>query len=197
MNDKYSTVVETILLTFDYVGSTRISKELDFEKTNYFYQVPLNIFTEVITDHGGIPWKYIGDQIIALYYISDLFTIKSDAALKCAERLIKVSQQIIAPKLKNQGVDEFSIRVSIDAGKLVPIVIKKNNEIIPDLVGVTINRLSKICSQADANQILVGENYYKLIYSELQDKFIKSTKCVKDFANYNLWEYNLPAPPEG
>ena len=184
-------IYEAIILTFDYVDSTKISKKLNFEQTADFYQIPLNIFTEVIIDHKGHPWKYIGDQIIVLYNVAETFLPISDLAFKCAVRLIKVSNEYISQLLQEKGIDNFSIRVAIDAGKLVPILLKRNEEYASDLVGVTINRLAKICSQAETNQILAGDNYFSLMHSSFRNGFTESKKKVENFENYKLWETNI------
>jgi len=188
MKKNKENVLETILLTFDYVGSTKISKNLTFEQTVDFYQIPLNIFTRVIIEHYGIPWKYIGDQIIVLYNIKKGFLPVADISFKCAERLIKVSNEIVAPKLERGEIEGFCIRVSLDAGKLVPIAIKKGEKIIPDVAGVTINRLAKISSVTEPNQILVGDNYFRLLHNSIQRRFKKSDIKAPNFQDYQLWE---------
>lgn len=188
---KISKTYEAILLTFDYVGSTKISKELDFEQTADFYQIPLNIFTEIIEEHEGYPWKYIGDQIIVIYNVSQSFLEIADLSLKCAIRLIMASNEIISPLLKEINIDNFSIRISIDAGRLIPIVINRKNKPIYDLAGVTINRLAKICSKTEKNQILIGDNFFNLIHASNQKLFKKSSKKANNFEKYNLWEYTF------
>jgi adenylate cyclase len=79
----------------------------------------------------------------------------------------------INPILKNYNYPELSLKISIDEGEIVVVVVQhaydKSSQI--DVLGYVLNVAAKIISLTDSNRLSVGGNVYKLLHPGIQAEF--------------------------
>jgi class 3 adenylate cyclase len=128
--------IRTILFT-DIVGSTSLTRKLGDEAAMELLAVHDQIVREALADLGGREVKHLGDGIMASF-------VSAASAVKCASRV----QRDIAKHNAKKRDRSFKVRAGVAAGEPV----EHHN----DLFGVTVQLAARLCSHADADQILVS-----------------------------------------
>jgi class 3 adenylate cyclase len=128
--------IRTILFT-DIVGSTALTRKLGDEATMELLAVHDKIVRDALADLGGREVKHLGDGIMASF-------VSAASAVKCASRV----QREIAKHNAEKRDRSFKVRAGVAAGEPV----EHHN----DLFGVTVQLAARLCSHADAEQILVS-----------------------------------------
>jgi class 3 adenylate cyclase len=128
--------IRTILFT-DIVESTALTRKLGDEAAMELLAVHDQIVRDALADLGGREVKHLGDGIMASF-------VSAASAVKCASRV----QREIAKHNAEKRNRSFQIRAGVAAGEPV----EHHN----DLFGVTVQLAARLCSHADAEQILVS-----------------------------------------
>ena len=128
--------IRTILFT-DIVESTVMTQQMGDEAAMELVDLHDSIVRDALKDLGGREVKHLGDGIMASF-------VSAASAVKCASRV----QSEIAKQIKANADQPIRVRVGIAAGEPV----ERHN----DLFGVTVQLASRLCSHAEAEQILVS-----------------------------------------
>jgi class 3 adenylate cyclase len=128
--------IRTILFT-DIVESTSLTQKIGDEAAMELVDLHDSIVRNALKDLGGREVKHLGDGIMASF-------VSAASAVKCASRV----QNEIAKHVKANANRPIRVRVGIAAGEPV----ERHN----DLFGVTVQLASRLCSHAEAEQILVS-----------------------------------------
>ena len=128
--------IRTILFT-DIVESTAMTRQMGDQAAMELVELHDSIVRDALKDLGGREVKHLGDGIMASF-------VSAASAVKCAARV----QNEIAKHVRENAGRPIRIRVSIAAGEPV----ERHN----DLFGVTVQLAARLCSHADAEQILVS-----------------------------------------
>ncbi|HWY41725.1 MAG TPA: nickel-binding protein [Chthoniobacterales bacterium] len=128
--------IRTILFT-DIVGSTALTRRLGDEAAMELLAVHDKIVRDALAGLGGREIKHLGDGIMASF-------VSAASAVKCASRV----QREVAKHRQEKADRSFQVRVGVAAGEPV----EHHN----DLFGCTVQLAARLCSHADAEQILVS-----------------------------------------
>jgi class 3 adenylate cyclase len=72
----------------------------------------------IISAYGGHVFKYVGDAILAFFFVSDNnLYLPSSNAVNCARTMIRIMQDGINPILNEYDYPEMGVRVVIDVGE--------------------------------------------------------------------------------
>ncbi len=128
--------IRTILFT-DIVQSTSLTQKLGDEAAMELVTAHDKIVRDALADLGGREIKHTGDGIMASF-------VSAASAVKCASRV----QREVAKHNTQKQDRSFQVRAGVAAGEPV----EHHN----DLFGVTVQLAARLCSQAEAEQILVS-----------------------------------------
>jgi class 3 adenylate cyclase len=128
--------IRTILFT-DIVDSTSLTRRIGDEAAMELLGVHDSIVRDALAELGGREIKHLGDGIMASF-------VSAAAAVKCASR---VQREVTRHGRENKD-RPFNVRLGIAAGEPV----EHHN----DLFGVTVQLAARLCSHAQAQQILVS-----------------------------------------
>lgn len=150
----------------DIVDSTRITTvEIgQSEKIKLYYSIFINTMAAIARDFDGTIIKNTGDSLI-FYFPKTTGTISNSSmtdfkkVFECGLTMIAVNP-IINEKLKERVLPGLSYRISADYG--IVEVAKSLTSTGEDLFGPTVNLCSKINSRASPNQMVIGNNLYKI-----------------------------------
>ena len=134
--DKRDPGIRTVLFT-DIVGSTAMTRQFGDEVAMQLLGVHDKIVRNALADLGGREVKHLGDGIMASF-------LSAASAVKCGTRV----QNEIAKHSQANADRPIRVRVGIAAGEPV--------ERHDDLFGCTVQLASRLCSHAQAEQILVS-----------------------------------------
>jgi class 3 adenylate cyclase len=150
----------------DIVDSTRITTvEIgQSEKIKLYYSIFINTMAAIARDFDGTIIKNTGDSLIFYFPkttgpISNSSMMDFKKVFECGLTMIAVNP-IINEKLKERELPGLSYRISADYGKVE--VAKSLTSTSEDLFGPTVNLCSKINSRASHNQMVIGNNLYKI-----------------------------------
>src|SRR3984893_9229323 len=128
--------IRTILFT-DIVESTAMTQHVGDDAAMELVDLHDSIVRGALKDLAGREVKHLGDGIMASF-------VSAASAVKCAARV----QNEIAKHVRTNADRPIRVRVGIAAGEPV--------ERHSDLFGVTVQLAARLCSHADAEQILVS-----------------------------------------
>ncbi|MGC1132977.1 MAG: hypothetical protein WA941_09140, partial [Nitrososphaeraceae archaeon] len=93
---------------------------LPTEKLAIIVQAFTQEMSLLISAYGGHVFKYVGDAILAFFFLSDNnLYLPCSNAVNCARTMIKVMQDGINPILNDNDYPEMGVRVGIDVGENV------------------------------------------------------------------------------
>jgi adenylate cyclase len=110
------------ILHDDLVGSTKLLMTLPTEKLAIIVQAFTQEMSLLISAYGGHVLKYVGDAILAFFFLSNNnLYLPCSNAVNCARTMIRVIQDGINPILNDNDYPEMGIRVGIDVGENVVV----------------------------------------------------------------------------
>ncbi|HZD36424.1 MAG TPA: adenylate/guanylate cyclase domain-containing protein [Nitrososphaeraceae archaeon] len=111
-----------VILHADLVGSTKLSMTLPTEKLATIVQAFTQEMSLLISAYGGHVFKYVGDAILAFFFLNDNnLYLPSSNAVNCGRTMIRVMQDGINPILNDNDYPEMGVRIGIDAGENVVV----------------------------------------------------------------------------
>jgi CheY-like chemotaxis protein len=149
----------------DLVDSTKNTITMDkLEHIRIYYSKFINSISKIVKSYGGKVIKNIGDCL--LFYFPKTSNNKNEEAfreaIECGLKILD-SRYVVNQELSKQKLPPFSYRLSMDFGVLDLALVGDYNQV--DLFGSTINFCAKINSFSVANQIVIGDNFYRILKS--------------------------------
>jgi len=172
--------IELIVIYSDIVSSTPIVSKLPSEQIPIFYKIFSNEVIRIINDFGGVVYKSVGDEIIAIFPIPDTAWIPTiDDAIRCACYIKDVTKHVISPLAESLSLPKIECRIGLDYGEAQIVNIGVKNIFLSlEILGHVMNVAAKIRGKANPGQITLGDNLrnqlhvsYKLLCKEI-DKLI-------------------------
>jgi adenylate cyclase len=115
--------------------------------------------TDVIFEHGGTLDKYLGDGLMALFGAP--FALQNDA--EAAVRAAAGMQRTLEELNRNSGKAALHIGIGIHTGEAVVGFLGTQRRMDYTAIGDTVNVASRLCSQAEPNQIVVSAATHALL----------------------------------
>ncbi|MFN3308611.1 MAG: adenylate/guanylate cyclase domain-containing protein [Anaerolineales bacterium] len=140
---------ERIVMFMDIRGFTHWSEKQPPEKVvsllTQFYQV-----TEpILTRHGAIKFKLSADEVMAVFSTAD-------SAIRAALELHSQVNQLLS-------IEHLGVGIGLDSGLLVEGLLGSVGVKFYDVLGDTVNTAKRIENAAQAGEVLISENVYKMI----------------------------------
>jgi class 3 adenylate cyclase len=135
-SDAHDPGIRTVLFT-DIVESTSLTQKLGDDAAMEFLHVHDEIVRDALARSKGREVKHTGDGIMASF-------VSAAAAVRCAAQI----QRELARRAREQNNHPIKVRIGGAAGEPV----ERNN----DIFGSTVQLASRLCSQAEPEQILVS-----------------------------------------
>ena len=164
-----------VVLYVDLVGSTTMTLEMPAEKIAIIISSFAQEMAAVIRQYHGYVLKFVGDAVIG-YFISDeddiYGTKATDDAVNCAKSMITVIQKGINPILNQYDYPDLMVKIGVDFGQ--NIVVRYGSDIEQshvDLMGPAMNIAAKIQNIAKPDQILIGNDVFQKLDTNLQKEF--------------------------
>ena len=161
------------VLYVDLVGSTKMTHEMPTEKIALVISSFAQEMAQSIVKHNGYVLKFVGDAVIGYFISKENKLSAKDNAVKSAKLMISIIRKGINPVLNQYGCQDLMVKIGIDFGENMVIRYGGDPEQSHvDIMGNSMNIAAKIQNMAKPNQILIGDDVYKELSSELQKGFI-------------------------
>jgi len=174
----------TILFT-DIIGFTSLSEEMSPREINLMLNQFFSRMTDIIFKYDGMIDKYIGDCLMAVFGAPIEKKKDPERAIQAAQEMRKELKNMIA----NEGLEKkFDVRVGINTGQVVAGNIGSPNRMEYTVIGDPVNIASRLESIANPNQILIGEETYKLVKGKFKIKKVGPKRVKGKSAEIIVYE---------
>lgn len=150
----------TILFS-DIVGFTTMSESLPPREINIVLNQYFTRMTDIIFKHDGMLDKYIGDGLMAVFGAPMEKDNDAEraihAALEMRRELAKMREEVGPTGAR------LNIRIGINTGRVVAGNMGSPRRLDYTVIGDPVNLASRLESSGSPNQILIGEETYRLV----------------------------------
>lgn len=150
---------ELTVLYADVRGSTDMAEHTEPELLVEFINDFLSQMTDVILRHDGTLDKFVGDMVMALFGAP---VGQTDHALRAVHVALEMQDmhQMIMKYWRDRGVDARPIGIGIATGDLTVGEMGGPQRTNYTVIGRSANLGSRICSAAQADQVLISQSTY-------------------------------------
>jgi class 3 adenylate cyclase len=164
--------LDMAVLYVDLVGSTTMTLEMPAEKIAIIISSFSQEMATVIRQHNGFVLKFVGDAVIGYFVSGNDRLSTTDNAVTCAKSMITVIQKGINPILNQYDYPDLMVKIGVDSGQ--NIVVRYGSDMEHshvDLMGPAMNIAAKIQHMAKPDQILIGNDVFQKLDTNLQKEF--------------------------
>lgn len=140
---------EAAVLFADIRGYTAFSEDKDPETVVDVLNLYFQAQSDIVTRNGGDIDKFVGDQIMAVFYGDDM----GEKAVRCALE-IQHSMEQLRPMSHNAELD---IGIGINLGEMVMGAMGSTDRMDFTVLGDHVNLAARLCSAADRGQTLISQ----------------------------------------
>ncbi len=156
----------TILFT-DIVGFTRLSERLKPLDVNMLLNQYFSRMTDIIFEYEGTLDKYVGDRLMAVFGAPLEKENDAERAIRAALKMRKE----LALMMKNASPEKkFDVRLGINTGRVVAGNVGSPKRMDYTVIGDSVNIASRLESNAEPNQILIGEETHRQVKGKFKTR---------------------------
>ncbi len=153
--------IVTVMFT-DIRGFTSMSEKMDAQAVIAMLNEYFEEMVDVLFNHQGTLDKYVGDEIMALFGAPVLLPEDPVNAVACAVEMQKRLREF--NRLRQMRNDApIQIGIGINTGEAVFGALGSTKTMQYTVVGDTVNVASRLCSLAQAGEIIVSEDTHRLL----------------------------------
>ena len=156
----------TILFT-DINGFTHLSESMPPREINMILNQYFSRMTDIIFKYDGTLDKYIGDGLMAVFGAPMEKEDDPERAI-LASREMREELSVLMEKAEPEK--RFTIRIGVNTGRVVAGNIGSHRRMDYTVIGDPVNIASRLESIAQPNQILIGEETYRLVKGKFKIK---------------------------
>jgi len=151
----------------DIRGFTRLTEQLAPDELVALLNEYFTAMTDIVFEHEGTLDKYIGDEIMAVFG-SPLPS--RDDAVRATLTAIEMQARLVEMRTewRRQGRPELEVGVGLSTGDAIAGNIGSPTCMGFTAIGDSVNTARRLCSRAEAGQILVCEKTYKDVEQDVQ-----------------------------
>ena len=171
----------------DLVDSTK--NTITMEGLDYirrYYSTFINSVSDLVKSYSGKVVKNIGDCL--LFYFPKTTDVNNIGAfreiIECGFKILD-ERYSVNQELSKQQLPPFNYKISMDYGVLDLALVGDYSQI--DLFGTTINLCSKINTSSIPNELIIGDNFYRILKSF--PTLLNSYNFI-NYINYQITESN-------
>ncbi|HEY9167196.1 MAG TPA: adenylate/guanylate cyclase domain-containing protein [Candidatus Kryptonia bacterium] len=151
----------------DIRGFTALSERVEPEVVIELLNTYLSKQAKIVTKHNGVVDKYVGDELVAIF---EGGTMVDDAVL-CA---IEIQKEL--KNIETEYAEEIRVGIGINTGMAIVGNVGSEERMDHTVLGNNMNLGARLCSIAQAGQIIVSESSWRLLTSK--DVRTKSLEAI-------------------
>ena len=163
----------TILMS-DLRGFTLMSAASDAEVVMQMLNDYFSVLGDIIFQHDGTIDKFIGDAILAVFGSPEPDEMHELNAVRCA---IAMQEAIagINERRRAEGRPCCDLGIGVDTGEVLHGFIGAAERMEFTVIGDTVNKASRFCDGAKANEILMGKSTHRAIKAAIPTESLTIT----------------------
>ncbi|MDW3626772.1 MAG: adenylate/guanylate cyclase domain-containing protein, partial [Nitrososphaeraceae archaeon] len=138
----------------------------DSSITREYYSTVINSLSQIIKRYNGKIVKSLGDRLLCYFLnFSDLNNEKAfEDVIECGLKILEKREDMNKELLKKNNLPSVeNYKISLDYG-VVDLALAGDNYQL-DIFGSAVNLCSKINSSSAHNEIIIGNNFYRILKS--------------------------------
>ncbi|MBI4617000.1 MAG: adenylate/guanylate cyclase domain-containing protein [Planctomycetes bacterium] len=160
---------EMTVLFADLRGFTTFSERLQPEEVRGMLNEYLTGMIEIIFRHGATLDKVVGDEVMAIFGAPLYYEDHALRALSVAIEM-QAAHATLAQKWAAQGREALGLGIGFNTGEMVVGNVGSERAMNYTVIGHHVNLASRLCSQAKAGEILMGQTTFERIKDALTVK---------------------------
>ena len=154
--EKGGVLREATVLFSDIRGFTAMSERLDPQSIVSMLNEYFEIMVDIVFENEGTLDKFVGDELMAVWGApvgqADHASRAVRAALQMTEALVKFNRFRVA-----NGEHPIHVGIGINCGELIAGYMGSTRTLSYTVIGDTVNTAARLCSHAQAGEIMVTE----------------------------------------
>jgi adenylate cyclase len=164
--EKGGALSEVTLLFSDIRGFTSMSESRAPEEIVRMLNEYFELMVDVIFKYEGTLDKFVGDEVIALFGAPVPMKNAELKAVQCALDMMRVLQEWNRTRAA-EGQNEVNVGIGINTGLVVTGAIGSSRALQYTAIGDAVNVASRLCSAAQAGQVLLSEPTFRKVQSDV------------------------------
>jgi adenylate cyclase len=156
----------TILFS-DIIGFTTLSEQMPPREINMILNYYFSRMTDIVFEYDGTLDKYMGDALMAVFGAPMEKEGDAERAILAA---LNMRRELAVMMEKTRAERRFNIRIGINTGRVLAGNIGSPQRMDYTVIGDPVNIASRLESLAQPNQILIGEETYRLVKGKFNVK---------------------------
>jgi class 3 adenylate cyclase len=129
----------------DVVGSTALAEELDAEDVRALFTRYYALANEVVTSHGGIVAKLLGDGVLACFGVP---TAHGDDAQRALDAALTLRDGVA----RDVALQRLQLRIGVNTGEVLA-----NEDASGEIVGDAVNVAARVAAAAGEGEVLAAD----------------------------------------
>ena len=163
--EKGGALSEITLLFSDIRGFTSMSESREPQEIVRMLNEYFELMVDVIFKYEGTLDKFVGDEVIALFGAPVAMQNAEFKAVQCALDMMRVLSEWNRMRAA-EGQNEINIGIGINTGMVVTGAIGSSRALQYTAIGDAVNTASRLCSVAQAGQIILSEATYRKVQDD-------------------------------
>jgi adenylate cyclase len=164
--EKGGALSEVTMLFSDIRGFTSMSESRAPQEIVRMLNEYFELMVDVIFKYEGTLDKFVGDEIVALFGAPVPMPQAELKAVQCALDMLTVLSEFNRTRV-SEGQHEIKIGIGINTGTVVTGAIGSSRALQYTAIGDAVNTASRLCSVAQADQVILSELTYRKVQSDV------------------------------
>jgi len=177
-------VQATVLFT-DIAGFTPLAERMPPREVTLLLNKHFSLMTDIIFEFGGTLDKYIGDGLMAVFGAP---VEEPDDAERAVGAALKMREEFLKLREAQDQAESFDMRLGLNSGSVVAGNIGSPRRMDYTVIGDAVNIAARLESAAESNQILIGEETYKLVKGKFKINKVGAKKLKGKSAEIMAYE---------
>lgn len=186
--------VDITNLFTDFAGFSFITQRMKPEEVVNMLNDYFNQLIPVIKKWGGLPDKYIGDAIVAIFGAPVVLDNHAESAVAAAIEM-QLTMRRLNEQRKREGKTILEMRIGLNSGDVIAGAIGSDMKLEYTTIGETTNLANRMESAAEIGHVLMTENTYekvKHIFFQgvnicIEPQFMKVKGYEQPVATYSVY----------
>src|SRR5215208_5952130 len=167
----------------DLVGSTGLAERLDPESMHSLLDRYTDVCSAVIERHGGSVEGFIGDAVVGVFGQHEIHEDDALRAVRTALELREAGAALSAELERDRGL-RISMKFGVESGQ---VFVSSGARRSPFAAGDAFNVAARLEGAAPEGQILLGENIYDLVQSDVRAERLEPLALKGRKAKVQAW----------
>ena len=167
----------------DLVGSTGLAERLDPESMHGLLDRYTDVCSAVIERHGGSVEGFIGDAVVGVFGQNEIHEDDALRAVRTAVEMREAGAALSAELERDRGL-RISMKFGVESGQ---VFVSSGARRSPFAAGDAFNVAARLEGAAPEGQILLGENIYDLVQSDVRAERLEPLALKGRKAKVQAW----------